>query len=277
MYEVHGAIWDRFVALGAQTGWLGLPIANTRTAHDGIGRYSDFTGGTIYYTAATGAHEMHGALRDKFRKVGVTRLGYPTTDTRLATSQNGKYNELTHGAIYYRAKWRACGRCTATSSRSGTPWVAGDILGFPRSDTRNASSQGGRYNEFDYGALYYRPGKGTWEIHGDIYAKWKALHRERSDVGFPTSDTQTGVDGKARYNLFDHGAIYYRPNVGTFEVHRSIFDKWQALGRDAGPLGLPTTDIKLAAIRPGKYNGFDNGIICTTRPKAPSPYSGRSG
>jgi uncharacterized protein with LGFP repeats len=261
VYEVHGAIWDRYVALGAQTGWLGLPIANTRTAHDGIGRYSDFTGGTIYYTAATGAHEMHGALRDKFRKIGVSRLGYPTTDTRLASSQNGKYNELTHGVIYYRAKWGAWEVHGDLFAKWNALGRERSFLGFPRSDTLNASSQGGRYNEFDYGAIYYRPGHGTWEIHGDIYAKWKALRRERSDVGFPISDTQTGVDGKARYNLFDHGAIYYRPTIGTFEVHRAIFDKWQALGRDAGPLGLPTTDIKLAATTPGKYNGFDNGII----------------
>jgi uncharacterized protein with LGFP repeats len=242
--EVHGDIWSRYQSLGAQTGFLGLPESSTITAHDKRCRYSNFQYGTIYYTPTTGAHELHGALRDKWRSLGSgsSRVGYPTSDTRSASWGNGRYNEFERGAIYYRPgkgawevhgaiydKWKALGR-----ERS--------LLNFPTSDTRDASWDRGRFSRFDTGAIYYRPGKGAWEVHGAIYDKWNALGRERSLLNFPTSDTKTSADGVGRYGEFDTGVIISRPGKGTFEVHGALFDKWHALGREAGSLGYPTSD-----------------------------------
>ncbi len=51
---------------------------------DGRGRVRDFDNGSIYWSPETGAHEVHGAIRDKWQSMGWERskLRYPTTDER---------------------------------------------------------------------------------------------------------------------------------------------------------------------------------------------------
>ena len=151
-----------------------------------------------------------------------------------------------HGAIF--DKWNALGR-----ERS--------LLNFPTSDTLDASWDRGRYSRFDTGAIFYRPGKGAWEVHGAIFDKWVALGRERSLLNFPTSDTQTAADGVGRFGEFDTGAIYYRPGKGTWEVHGALFDKWDALGREAGTLGYPTSDTFTASDGRRRISRFEHGEL----------------
>ncbi|MGO4859079.1 LGFP repeat-containing protein, partial [Arthrobacter sp. 2MCAF14] len=52
---------------------------------DGVGQYTHFTGSggsSIYWSPATGAHEVQGAIRAKWAALGWEqgRLGYPLTD-----------------------------------------------------------------------------------------------------------------------------------------------------------------------------------------------------
>jgi hypothetical protein len=82
--EVHGSILGRFLALGSVRGPLGYPITDERVTPDRIGRYNHFAGSggsSIYWTLATGAHEVYGSIRDRWEATGWERgpLGYPTS------------------------------------------------------------------------------------------------------------------------------------------------------------------------------------------------------
>jgi hypothetical protein len=80
--EVHGAIRDKYVQLNGPEGFLGFPTTNELTTPDGAGRYNHFEGGSIYWTPQTGAHEVHGLIRDKWAALGWEQsfLGYPVSD-----------------------------------------------------------------------------------------------------------------------------------------------------------------------------------------------------
>jgi len=84
-WSVHGAIRGHWVALGWETGPTGYPVTDERTTPDGVGRYNHFTGGdgaSIYWTPATGAQLVHGAIRDRWASMGweLSSLGYPVSD-----------------------------------------------------------------------------------------------------------------------------------------------------------------------------------------------------
>ena len=54
------------VVLGWERSFLGYPLTDETATPDGVGRYNHFQGGSIYWTPATGAHEVHGAIRGQW-------------------------------------------------------------------------------------------------------------------------------------------------------------------------------------------------------------------
>ena len=62
-HEVHGDIRGKWEALSWERGFLGYPLTDETGAPDGVGRYNDFQGGTIYWSPLSGARESQGPLR----------------------------------------------------------------------------------------------------------------------------------------------------------------------------------------------------------------------
>src|SRR5205823_4220098 len=87
-------------ALGGAGGFLGQPTADETDVPNG-GRVAAFTGGRIYWSAATGAHEVHGAIRVKYDALGgpSSFLGLPTSDELPATAA-GRVNRFQGGDLY---------------------------------------------------------------------------------------------------------------------------------------------------------------------------------
>jgi uncharacterized protein with LGFP repeats len=160
------AIDDKHSGLGGAGGWLGAAIDDEMDTSDGRGRARDFQNGSIYWSAAVGAWEVHGDIRIKWAQLGgVKGLGFPVTDER------GKED----------------GR--------------------------------GRYNEFEHGSIYWTPQTGAHEIRrGPIRKKWAEMGREKSPLGYPTSD-QRDVNGVV-YNEFEGGSILLKD--GQVEVRDRI-------------------------------------------------------
>src|SRR5205814_734246 len=94
---------DKYNSLGGSNSFLGQPITYQQTCPDGIGKYNHFQGGSIYWTPATGAWSIHGAIRDKWAALGweTSFLGYPTTDETGAPDGVGRFNHFQGGSIYW--------------------------------------------------------------------------------------------------------------------------------------------------------------------------------
>ena len=106
----------------------------------GGGRYLSFTLGAIYWHPNSGAHEVHGEIYKKWRKLGLgnSTLGYPITNEQVAVDGKGRYNDFMGGSIYWteesgpysvygpmRQKWYAMG---GTAGGLGYPLSEASIV-----------------------------------------------------------------------------------------------------------------------------------------------------
>src|SRR5688500_11726913 len=91
-------------ALGWERSFPGYPLTDEPLTPDGAGSFNHFQGGSIDYAKATGrAHEVHGAIRSKWEKLGWEKgLGLPLTDETRTADGRGTYNHFERGSIYWR-------------------------------------------------------------------------------------------------------------------------------------------------------------------------------
>ena len=100
---VVGLIAEHYDQLGGCTSVIGPPITEERGAPDGVGRYSVFETGSIYWTPQLGAHEVHGKIRDEWARRGweAGTLGYPISDEYA--DGDGRRSDFQHGYIHWSA------------------------------------------------------------------------------------------------------------------------------------------------------------------------------
>lgn len=92
---VRGDIADAYETAGGVAGVLGLPTAEaTATGPGGAGRVQTFQGGSVYWSAADGAHVVRGGISAAFLGAGGAngRLGLPTGgETATATGAQQRF------------------------------------------------------------------------------------------------------------------------------------------------------------------------------------------
>lgn len=100
---VVGKIAEKYDALGGCGSLLGAPITEERGTPDGVGRYSVFEHGSIYWTPQLGAHEVNGHIRDRWAVEGweAGHLGYPISDEYA--DGDGRRSDFEHGYIHWSA------------------------------------------------------------------------------------------------------------------------------------------------------------------------------
>jgi uncharacterized protein with LGFP repeats len=151
--------------LGGTSGFLGNPLDNEYNVAGVAGaRVENFAGGSIYWSAATGAHEVHGAILAKYRAAGnAAHYGLPSTDESTTPDGVGRYNHFTSGrSIYWtpstgahlvygsiRAKWASLG------------WERGRLR-YPTTDEYSVT--GGRRNDFQYGSITWSSSTGALTV-----------------------------------------------------------------------------------------------------------------
>lgn len=155
-----GAIDAKYRALGGCGSLLGAPITEERATPDGVGRYSVFQRGSIYWTAQTGAFEVHGLIRDRWSELGweAGPLGYPISDEVRTPDGVGRYNVFTGGSVYWSPATGAHevrGRIRDRWAQLG--WEAG-ALGYPV--TGEYDVPGGRASQFQHGTLTWSAATG---------------------------------------------------------------------------------------------------------------------
>jgi uncharacterized protein with LGFP repeats len=144
-------------------------------------------------------------------------------------------------------KWQALG---------GLAWGRG----VPTTNESKTPDGIGRFNHFAGGAsIYWSPASGVHPVEGSIRTLWASMGWERSALGYPTSDEQVAPDGLTRYSSFQNGVIYRNPATGAHAVQGAIAREYAALGSEASPLGLPTSDEY--AVANGRRSDFQYGSL----------------
>jgi uncharacterized protein with LGFP repeats len=140
---IYGEIWKKYDSLGGPTSFLGIPITDELSTGSHGGRYNDFSGGSVYWSPATGAHEHQGPLPGQLQfnsnytfPAGVAAGG----DSQITMFRNGNVHFHTHfhdsGAVDYGYSV-ACAMKDAdnqvyTLSHSGI--IGGTVSSTPRDD-----------------------------------------------------------------------------------------------------------------------------------------------
>jgi len=108
----------RYAALGGAASVLGTPVGGEYAVPGGVAQ--NYTRGRMYYSAATGAHEVHGLILSDYLALGGpagalrlpitdetqlgwerSALGYPLTNEYAVTG--GRRNDFQHGSITWLA------------------------------------------------------------------------------------------------------------------------------------------------------------------------------
>jgi uncharacterized protein with LGFP repeats len=103
--DADAAITASWQAAGGDTGPLGPKDGGVYPAGDGFGQ--NFPGGKIFFTPATGAHIMTGAILDKYMSLGGPAdgdLGFPTIDEgagRAPDSRNNLFSAADNPVIFW--------------------------------------------------------------------------------------------------------------------------------------------------------------------------------
>jgi uncharacterized protein with LGFP repeats len=175
------------------------------------------------------------------------------------TSGRATIQRYTHGRMYW-------------SHETGAHFLTGKVahhytllnqnhssLGLPVSDSREFSDHGAAA-EFQHGVIYQRPNHGAHALGGTVLVKWRALRDRHGPLGYPTSDVTDLAHG-GRHASFEHGDIYNGPTTAAHGVWGAIATAYDLVGRQAGPLGFPATDVETNADGKGQHALFTAGII----------------
>ena len=200
-HEVHGQVLAAYGRLGYERGLLGYPTSDEVRLRSGA--LGLFQGGYVYWSAPTGAHEVHGQVLAAYSRLGFENgfLGYPTSDE--LPLNGGALSRFQGGHVYWSAPTGAHevhGEVLAAYGRLGYErgW-----LGYPTSD--EISLYGGALGRFAGGSVYWSPATGGHALGGALLAAYTNSGAERGLLGYPTSDpypvgTGTRVD-------FQHGSL----------------------------------------------------------------------
>ena len=150
---VRGLIRGRWASMAWESGWLGYPLAPESGLRGGA--LQRFAGGLAYWSPATGAQAVRGAILDAYGRTGWEdgRLGYPVTSENPL--RGGAFTHFQHGSIYWSPTTGAQvvqGAIRDAWARQG--WESGR-LGYPRTGERPVP--GGVRQDFTGGSLTY-----TW-------------------------------------------------------------------------------------------------------------------
>jgi len=267
-YETHGAILDKWNALGGANGAVGLPISDEGGTARVPGRFSQFQGGNIYYNQRINqAVLVYGGILNKYLALGFSNhpLGLPVSDRQYNPAKGNEYQAFDGGVInqYGGNAYETHGAILATWNALGG---ANGSLGLPTSDEGQTARVNGRYETFQGGNLYYNPATSqTFLVYGGILNKYRQLGYSAHPLGLPTSNRKTGAKGGDHaYQVFQGGVInQYGGNA--YETHGAILDRWNRAGGANGSLGLPTSDESYTSRSPqgtlGRYSRFQHGVI----------------
>jgi uncharacterized protein with LGFP repeats len=251
------AAWD---ASGGAGGPLGAKNGDVYRAGEGFGQ--NFAGGKIFFTPATGAHAMQGAILEKYESLGGpadSDLGFPTIDEgpgRAPDSRNTTFSASDKPVIF----WTPATGARVVRGAINAAWdkLGGSSgrLGVPAEDEAYRGDVVSQ--KFTNGEVSYNAADKTFttvppELAGELAGlavpddPASAISAARRAAGGPlgplgAADGEPypiGPDGLGQN--FKDGKIFYTPATGANVLTGQVLAKYESVGGPEGDLGFPTT------------------------------------
>lgn len=138
-------ISDKYAQLGGAGGFLGAAQTVEKKTPDGVGSFQHFQGGSIYFHPQTGAHEVHGLIRQRWANLGweLSYLGYPMTDEINLADGSGKVSKFQGGELIWRSATNLVSEVKSTDLVVDLPFKVGEAWTIVQA---NADQNGGSHN-----------------------------------------------------------------------------------------------------------------------------------
>ncbi len=280
-----GAVRDKWSTYSWEAGPLGYPTGDGLCGLAGGGCFQAFEGGSLYWSPATGARFVTGAVRDRWGSLSYEfgPLGYPVSDQ--ATTPNGaaQYVHFQRGSIYWSAATGARVLSGAVYDRwAASGWETSPV-GLPVTDAAPTPDGTGSFAHFQSGSIYRTAATGARIVRGEVRAAWAASGWEQGPLGYPVTDQATTPNGAAQYVHFQRGSVYWSAATGARRLSGPVLDAWAASGWETGPLRLPTSDVATTPDGTAQFAHFQGGSVyvtstgATVLPSAVVAVWGRSG
>lgn len=249
---------------GSQGEWgpMGYPVSGTICGLAEGGCYQVFEGGTVYWSAATGSRSMNFAIGAKYGLLNAEwgPLGYPITSVDCSLPGGGCGQDFEGGAIYSvpggTSVFVAPEILPGWSGRQDGP------LGYPLGDTVCGLADGGCYQPFESGAVYWSPSTGAAAVYGEIVTAYAQANAEWGHLGYPTSAARCELAQSGCAQTFENASIYWSPSTGAHVVKPEVIPAWAPHGSEAGPLGYPTTSAPQSG--DSYQQSFQGGTVTVT-------------
>ncbi|BBZ75367.1 hypothetical protein MANY_07040 [Mycolicibacterium anyangense] len=256
----NAAIDQAWQAAGGDGSPVGTKDGDVYSIGDGFAQ--NFSGGKIFFTPATGAHLLFGAILDKYQALGGPAdgdLGFPTIDEVAGLlgpdSRVSTFSASDKPAIFWTADTGARvvrGAINAAWDKLGG---SGGTLGAPTGDETYEGDVVSQ--KFTGGTVSYNNATKVFttdppdlaanlsgvEVPADpttlINQAWRAAGGLTGTLGARQgAQYSVGSDGTAQD--YAGGKIFYSPATGAHAVTGAILAKYDSLGGPKGDLGLPT-------------------------------------
>lgn len=165
--EIYGAILWRYAVLGADGSPLNVPTSGELAARLPGSRVSNFVGGRIFWSPATGAQEVYGAIGLRYAQLDseLSMLGLPTSGELAGAKAGSRYNTFQRGRIYWSGATGAHEVYGAILLKYLSMGAEASPLGLPTSGEVPGAVAGWRVSNFEHGAIYWSPTNGTWVVY----------------------------------------------------------------------------------------------------------------
>ena len=202
----------KYLQLGGPNGSLGAPTSREQDIAADDAKVRHYANGDIYWTAATGAHAVHGPILEKWKTDGLKdTIGYPTSDQTFAADGAGHYSEFASGLIVWS---KATGAHPVTGMIRDKWIVLGgveSVLGYPVTDGKKIGNAP-RFTDFENGTIYV-VGNNAFALSGSIFKQWQDQGRDSGPLGLPISDVILDGASGQRVAYFPGGKQLSAPHL----------------------------------------------------------------
>lgn len=221
---------------------LGFPTNELTCARSADQCRQDFEGGVVLQSTATGTHAVLGAIGSRYLGLGGERgrLGYPLDREHCDIKDNGCYQRFEGGIVYWSAGTGAQPTWGAILGRYAALKWERSQLGLPVGPENCGLAQGGCFQHFQGGSIYWTNATGAQAIWGDIRMRWAGLGWELGHLGYPTTGENCGIRDNGCYQHFQNGSIYWSRATGAQPIWGAIRWQYEQIGWERSPLGYPT-------------------------------------
>ncbi|MGW4095705.1 LGFP repeat-containing protein [Mycobacterium sp. NPDC004974] len=255
----------------------------------GSGFAQNFAGGKMFFTPATGAHFMQGAILEKYESLGGAAdgdLGFPTIDEgtgRAPDSRNSTLSAPDNPVIF----WTPATGARVVRGAINAAWDklggSAGVLGVPADDETfdgDVSSQ-----KFTGGEISWNRKTKTFttvppeladqlaglDVPSDpaaaIAAARRAAGGPMGPLGAKDGDQYPIGDGGVGQN-YAGGKIFYTPATGANAITGQLLEKYESVGGPEGDLGFPTASESEGGLGPNSristFAAADNPVIFWT-------------